>query len=148
MSKLYTEKDIKQMLDQGQCLSSLPADAKFSPMARDLLRQQKIRPSTKPVAASPSESSKNLKRLLVPVSMIPSCLILNTIGLLGGDPKTAKDLEKFFYSPEIESLKQCICEIGKRIWNKGYVDGNGGNITVRVGDNLVLCTPTLISKVL
>ena len=52
MSKLYTEKDIKQMLDQGQCLSSLPADAKFSPMARDLLRQQKIRPSTKPVAAS------------------------------------------------------------------------------------------------
>ena len=77
--------------------------------------------------------------------MIPSCLILNTIGLLG-DPKTAKDLEKFFYSPEIESLKQRICEIGKRIWNKGYVDGNGGNITVRVGDNLVLCTPTLISK--
>ena len=39
-----------------------------------------------------------------------------------------------------------MCAIGERIWNKGYVDGNGGNITVRVGDNMVLCTPTLISK--
>ncbi len=39
-----------------------------------------------------------------------------------------------------------MCDIGRRIWEKDYVDGNGGNITIRVGDNLVLCTPTLISK--
>ena len=145
MSKLYTEKDIKQMLDQGQCLGSLPADAKFSPMARDLLRQQKIRPSAKPVAASPSESSKS-EEASGPRIHDPQLPNFEYDWTPGGDPKTAKDLEKFFYSPEIESLKQRICEIGKRIWNKGYVDGNGGNITVRVGDNLVLCTPTLISK--
>jgi L-fuculose-phosphate aldolase len=39
-----------------------------------------------------------------------------------------------------------MVDIGRRIWEKDYVDGNGGNITVRVGDDLVLCTPTLISK--
>jgi len=61
-------------------------------------------------------------------------------------PKTAAEIERFFYSKEIQVIKERICHIGKRIWNKGYVDGNGGNITVRVGDNLVLCTPTLISK--
>ena len=39
-----------------------------------------------------------------------------------------------------------MCDIGRRMWEKDYVDGNGGNITVRVSDELVLCTPTLISK--
>ena len=39
-----------------------------------------------------------------------------------------------------------MCDIGRRMWSKDYTDGNGGNLTIRVGDNLVLCTPTLISK--
>jgi len=42
--------------------------------------------------------------------------------------------------------KERICEIGRRMWQRGFVDGNGGNISVRVAENLVLCTPTLISK--
>src|ERR1035438_1994399 len=29
---------------------------------------------------------------------------------------------------------------------KGRADGNGGNIAIRVGDNLALCSPTLVSK--
>jgi L-fuculose-phosphate aldolase len=49
-------------------------------------------------------------------------------------------------SPEITVLRERMADIGERIWNKDYVDGNGGNLTIRVGDNLVLCTPTLISK--
>ena len=64
----------------------------------------------------------------------------------GCDPKTPRELERFFYSPEIQRLKERMVSIGKRIWGRGYVDGNGGNMTIRVGDNLVLCTPTLISK--
>jgi len=36
--------------------------------------------------------------------------------------------------------------MGRRIYNKGYTDGNGGNISVRVGEDLVLCTPTLCCK--
>ena len=43
----------------------------------------------------------------------------------GADPKTAAELETFFYSPEVQALKERICGIGERIWNKGYVDGNG-----------------------
>lgn len=64
----------------------------------------------------------------------------------GNDPVTRKEVEEFFNSDPIKELKKEICFAGKRLWQKGYVDGNGGNITVRVGDNLVLCTPTLISK--
>ncbi|MGN5148113.1 class II aldolase/adducin family protein [Aeromonas veronii] len=64
----------------------------------------------------------------------------------GADPVTQEEVHAFFYSDTIELIKQRICDIGRRLWQKEYVDGNGGNISVRVGDNLVLCTPTLISK--
>lgn len=43
-------------------------------------------------------------------------------------------------------IKQDICEIGRRIYNKGFAAANDGNITVRIGENEVLCTPTMHSK--
>ncbi len=64
----------------------------------------------------------------------------------GADPKTPEEIEEFFYSPEIEKLKKLIVDLGRRSYGKNYNDGNGGNFTVRVGDNIVLCTPTMISK--
>ena len=64
----------------------------------------------------------------------------------GADPKTGEDIDAFFHSPDIEQLKEIICDLGRRLWQKEYVDGNGGNFSVRVGDNLILCTPTMISK--
>lgn len=43
-------------------------------------------------------------------------------------------------------IKKDICEIGQRIYNKGFAAANDGNITVRISDNEVLCTPTMHSK--
>jgi len=43
-------------------------------------------------------------------------------------------------------LKQEICEIGRRLYNKGFAAANDGNITARISDNEVLCTPTMHSK--
>jgi L-fuculose-phosphate aldolase len=43
-------------------------------------------------------------------------------------------------------LKQEICEIGDRIYKRGFAAANDGNITYRVGDNEVLCTPTMHCK--
>ena len=43
-------------------------------------------------------------------------------------------------------IKQDICEIGRRIYNKGFAAANDGNITVRIGENEILCTPTMHSK--
>jgi L-fuculose-phosphate aldolase len=42
--------------------------------------------------------------------------------------------------------KELICEYGRRIYNRGFVDGNGGNITCKVGDNEAWVTPTMESK--
>lgn len=46
----------------------------------------------------------------------------------------------------VHKIKQDICEIGRRIYNKGFAAANDGNISVRIGDNEVLCTPTMHSK--
>ena len=54
--------------------------------------------------------------------------------------------EAFFNSPALQEDKELICELGRRLWQRSYVDGNGGNIAIRVGEDLVLCTPTLVSK--
>ncbi len=43
-------------------------------------------------------------------------------------------------------LKELICEIGRRVYNKGFAAANDGNISIRVGDNEVLCSPTMICK--
>lgn len=42
--------------------------------------------------------------------------------------------------------KRLICEYGKRIYDRGFVASNDGNITIRVGDNEVWATPTGVSK--
>ncbi len=43
-------------------------------------------------------------------------------------------------------LKKQMCDIGQRIWQRGFCAGNEGNHSIRIGENRVLCTPTGISK--
>src|SRR5260370_38634277 len=43
-------------------------------------------------------------------------------------------------------IKEQMCEIGRRIWLKGFCAGNQGNHSYRIGENRGLCTPTGISK--
>jgi L-fuculose-phosphate aldolase len=43
-------------------------------------------------------------------------------------------------------LKEQMCEIGRRIYQRGFAAANDGNITVRINDREVLCTPTMVSK--
>ncbi len=43
-------------------------------------------------------------------------------------------------------LKETICEIGRRVYNKGFAAANDGNLSIRVGENEVICSPTMICK--
>src|SRR6516165_6580251 len=43
-------------------------------------------------------------------------------------------------------LKEQICEIGRRVYAKGFAAANDGNISIRLNDREVLCTPTMVSK--
>ena len=46
----------------------------------------------------------------------------------------------------VHRIKQEICDIGQRIYNRSFAAANDGNITVRIGENEVLCTPTMQCK--
>src|SRR5438477_7209786 len=43
-------------------------------------------------------------------------------------------------------IKEQMCDIGRRIWFKGFCAGNEGNHSYRLSENRILCTPTGISK--
>jgi L-fuculose-phosphate aldolase len=130
MSKVITAKEAEAILSQG---GQPPAGSILTPSARDVFSR-----SDRQGGKSAPAPSKKPAGPIVPDNEFKWAP--------GSDPKTPADIEKYFRSPAIEALKVKICGIGRRIWEKDYVDGNGGNIVVRVGDNLALCTPTLISK--
>src|SRR5437588_112409 len=43
-------------------------------------------------------------------------------------------------------IKEQLCDIGRRIWIKGFCAGNEGNHSYRIAPDRFLCTPTGISK--
>lgn len=46
----------------------------------------------------------------------------------------------------ILALRREICHIGRRVYERGYVASNDGNISVRLDDERVLITPSGVSK--
>jgi L-fuculose-phosphate aldolase len=61
----------------------------------------------------------------------------------GGDEVSPSAAANSF---EAEALRAEIIAVGRKLWERQYVDGNGGNISVRLGSKYVLCTPTMMSK--
>ena len=47
---------------------------------------------------------------------------------------------------DLEQLKKEICDIGDRLYKRGFAAANDGNITYRISENEVLCTPTMHCK--
>jgi L-fuculose-phosphate aldolase len=137
MKNVISARDIENLLQSGGDIRSLPTDAILTPSARDILRDMELNPAkvrhhghgtpaSKPAAASTPASAAARGKVT------------------SKSPKA--ELETFFNSAPIHALKEQICDLGKRLWGRAYVDGNGGNISIKVGDDVVLCTPTLISK--
>jgi len=121
------------MIRDGQGVSRIPVDAIITPSARDLLHELETNGGTKTAAGENNFGSATGGKLSPPVKPLNS-----------KSPKPA--LEAFFNSPYTHNLKEQICEMGRRVWQRAYVDGNGGNMTIRVGEDIVICTPTLVSK--
>lgn len=44
------------------------------------------------------------------------------------------------------ALRAQICELGRNLWTKNMVAANDGNLSVRLDDGRILCTPTGVSK--
>jgi len=66
-----------------------------------------------------------------------------TLPMPPAEPQSPIEL---FNSAEATALRAEIIRTGRKLWDRAYVDGNGGNISVRLGAEFVLCTPTMLSK--
>lgn len=130
---VFTAADIEALLKAGKSAADIPAGAVLTPSAKDVLRD----------GLGPVKAGKSAARPAPAAPILPDFEYHWTPGK---DPKTPAELEAFFHSPAIVAIKHRMVDIGQRMWAREYTDGNGGNLTVRVGDNLVLCTPTLVSK--
>lgn len=45
-----------------------------------------------------------------------------------------------------QEIRQEMCEIGRRVYDRGMVAANDGNFSVKLNNNEFLCTPTGVSK--
>ena len=125
MKNIISLRDLENMVRNGQDVRNLPADAILTPSARDYLLEFEMR-GTKSSATTGGGTSAPSRPL---------------------NSKSFKsELEAYFNSPYCQELKLQICDIGRRLWGRAYVDGNGGNVAIRVGDDIAICTPTLVSK--
>jgi len=136
MPQILTAREVEALFRAGQ---SIPQGAILTPSARDYVSDQKQAAQAAKTAGLPTPSTGGK-------STAPSIPDYEFKWTPGTDAKTPAEIERFFNSPAINVLKQRICDMGSRLWTRDYTDGNGGNITIRVGDNLALCTPTLICK--
>ena len=46
----------------------------------------------------------------------------------------------------VDALRRDIVEVGRRLWMRGFVASNDGNISVRLGPDRLLMTPASVSK--
>lgn len=126
MKQVISVRDLEEMMRKGGDVRSLPNDVLLTPSARDFLRDLEGNGVYKAASNGSTESRPTHAKI---------------------SSKSSKaELDAFFRMPEIQQLKAEICEVGRRLWQRAYVDGNGGNIAVRVGEDIALCTPTLVSK--
>jgi L-fuculose-phosphate aldolase len=125
MKQVISLKDLQEMIRLGQDVKSLPADALLTPSARDLVRELEG-PGARNGSSQPDKPA------------VPSKAITSK------SPKA--EIDAFFESTSIKELKNQLCDIGRRLWQRAYVDGNGGNMAIRVAEDIALCTPTLVSK--
>lgn len=129
MKQIISARDVEAILQRGGSVSELPQDAILTPSARDLVRAQGSGVNSAPA------SLNSLTQAVAKVSP----------GSVSASSSEA-ELNAFFETAEMNDLKEQICDVGRRMWQRAYVDGNGGNIAIRVADDLALCTPTLVSK--
>jgi L-fuculose-phosphate aldolase len=84
--------------------------------------------------------------ILEAISPILRRAILECVAYAFEDEQIATSPGEFFRSPAVVRLKEEIVRTGKKLWNREYVDGNGGNISARISPRWVICTPTMLSK--
>ena len=138
--KLVAMRDVQSAHAAGASRVLIGENTIVTPSARDFLAQNDIALMTngQGTLAAPGRDK---------ASSAPTASGAYGSGSTGGAAKgRSASNPKLFWTPEAEAIKKEICAVGRKLWMRQFVDGNGGNISYRIGPNEVICTPTLVSK--
>jgi L-fuculose-phosphate aldolase len=128
--KVVAMRDVQEAVGAGATRIVIGENSVVTPSARDFLQQRDVVLVTTGAGASAATA-------------VPSTTSIVSASSAQGRPAPNPRL---FTTPEAEAIKKEICATGRKLWLRQFVDGNGGNISYRIGPNEVLCTPTLVSK--
>lgn len=129
--RVISARELETLANRGVRELQVREGAIFTPSARDLVRDLGFTVTTAPGASAAAASG-------------------STGGGYGAGagavPKASREAEAAFRSAEAMAIRKEIVSAGHKLWQRGYVDGNGGNISCRLNERWVICTPTLLSK--
>jgi L-fuculose-phosphate aldolase len=126
--KLIAMRDVQDAVTAGATSIVTAENCVVTPSARDFLQQHGVELVMEKAAGGSQQAAHPAASSAAVVSG-PS--VVN---------------RRLFSTPEAEAIKKEICAVGRKLWMRQFVDGNGGNISYRIGPNEVLCSPTLVSK--
>ena len=135
--KLVAMRDVQSALAAGASRVLIGENSVVTPSARDFLAQHNI------ALAANGKGNASAQIAQKESSAPPASSVYGNSGT-AQSRSTANP--KLFFTPEAEVIKKEICAVGRKLWMRQFVDGNGGNISYRIGPNEVICTPTLVSK--
>ena len=117
MKQVISVRDLEEMVRHGRDIRSrCPTDALLTPSARDFLRDLEDGVGNgNAAAAAPSRQATN-------GAPAKACHVQEL---------ARRSWKRFSTRRRCRSYKEAICEIGRRLWQRAYVDGNGGNIAIR-----------------
>lgn len=164
--KLFNQQEAEAFVKTGNKVFRHGPEMRVTPMARDVLTEAGIRLVFDPALSGTAPVATNAVPAAPKTAADASAAAASSFV---GDPELArltasgpstrnfcpspadqsgykKEDVDYFNSPECEALKYQMCDMGRRIWLREFVDGNGGNISARVDGDRYLCTPTGVSK--
>ena len=136
-SKVLTGKNLEAAISAGASEVVVADGVVLTPTARDVIRRSGLKIIGNHFGTPPQPTSN--------VAVQPPArpvMAANTPVLY----KSRRSDEEILNSPEAQTIKEEIVRVGKKLWDRQYVDGNGGNISYRITEDRVICTPTLLSK--
>ena len=132
--RVVTMRDVQDAAPPGPAASSPRANCVITPSARDFLQQRNIHIVTRAAPAQALE--QQLRRIAIEEWQQRHTSLA----------KSAANPRALFHARSRSDQEGDLHRRASKLWMRQFVDGNGGNISYRIGPNEVICTPTLVSK--
>ena len=133
---VFAQREAEEFIASGKKEFRYNREIQVTPGAKDVLSDAGVRLVFDAGVAAPA----------VVIGASSPVVVKKVVGAVADTSGYKSEDLALFNSPDAARVKEEICDIGRRIWAREYCDGNGGNISCRIGPDRFICTPTGVSK--